>query len=150
EEGTRNLLRALKAVEVEQFVYSGTMLVHEPGVPGERITEDAPLAPAWAYPQSKARTEEIIREEAGDIPNVFLHLAGVYDDKTAVPTLSHQLARIYERHFKSHVFSGDTHAGQAFIHLSDMLALFNRVVDRRADLASGEVILAGEPDTMSY
>lgn len=150
EEGTRNLLRALKAVEVEQFVYSGTMLVHEPGVPGERIAEDAALAPAWAYPQSKARTEEIIREEAGDIPPVFLHLAGLYDDKTAVPTLSHQIARIYERHFKSHVFSGDTHAGQAFIHLNDMLALFKRVVDRRADIASGEVILAGEPDTMSY
>lgn len=119
EEGTRNLLRALQAVKVEQFVYSGTMLVHAAGIPGERISEDAPLAPAWAYPQSEARTEEIIREEAGDIPPVFLHLAGLYDDKTAMPTLSHQIARIYERHFKSHVFSDDTHAGQAFIHLSD-------------------------------
>ena len=150
EDGTRNLLRGLQAVEVAQFVYSGTMLVHEPGVPGERITEQAPLAPAWAYPISKARTEEIIREEAGDIPPVLLHLAGLYDDKTAVPTLSHQIARIYERSLKSHVFSGDTHAGQAFIHLYDMLALFKRVVDRRADLEAGEVILAGEPDTMGY
>lgn len=150
EEGTRNLLRALQAVEVEQFVYSGTMLVHEPGRPGERITEETPLAPAWAYPQSKARTEEIICDEAGDISTVFLHLAGLYDDRTAVPTLSHQIARIYERDLKSHVFSGDTHAGQAFIHLDDMLTLFRQVVDRRADLTTGEVILAGEPDTMSY
>ncbi len=150
EEGTRNLLRALREIEVEQFVYSGTMLVHAPGVPGERITEETPLAPGWAYPQSKARTEEIIREEAGDIPTVFLHLAGLYGDCTAVATLSHQIARIYERKFKSHVFSGDTHAGQAFIHLDDMLALFKRVVDRRAKLDAGEVILAGEPDAMSY
>ncbi|RKF12713.1 NAD-dependent epimerase/dehydratase family protein [Roseovarius spongiae] len=150
EEGTRNLLRALQAVKVEQFVYSGTMLVHAPGVPGERITEDTPLAPAWAYPQSKARTEEIISEEAGDIPPIFLRLAGLYDDKTAVPTLSHQIARIYERDFKSHVFSGNTDAGQAFIHLDDMLALFKRVVDRRARIDPGEVILAGEPDTLSY
>lgn len=150
EDGTRNLLRALQAIDVAQFVYSGTMLVHEPGVPGERITEETPLAPGWAYPQSKARTEEIIRAEAGDIPTVFLHLAGLYDDKTAVPTLSHQIARIYERDFKAHVFSGDTHAGQAFIHLDDMLDLFKRVVDRRADLSPGEVILAGEPDTLSY
>lgn len=150
EEGTRNLLRALQEIRVEQFLYSGTMLVHAPGRPGERITEDAPLAPAWAYPQSKARTEAIITEEAGDIPPVFLHLAGLYDDETAVPTLSHQIARIYEREIKSHVFSGNTDAGQAFIHLSDMLNLFKRVVDRRADLDRGEVILAGEPDTLSY
>ncbi|MCL3882930.1 NAD-dependent epimerase/dehydratase family protein [Marivita sp. GX14005] len=150
EEGTRNLLRALQKVEVEQFVYSGTMLVHEPGVPGERITEDAPLAPAWAYPQSKARTERIIREEAEGMKTVFLRLAGLYDDETAVPTLSHQIARIYERDFKSHVYSGDTHAGQAFIHLNDMMRLFRQVVDRRGDLEPGEVILAGEPDTMSY
>ena len=150
EEGTRNLLRALQAAEVEQFVYSGTMLVHAAGVPGERITEDTPIAPAWAYPQSKARTEAIIREEAGDISTIFLHLAGLYDDKTAVPTLSHQIARIYERDFKSHVFSGDRRAGQAFLHQGDMLDLFKRVIDRRADLDTGEVILAGEPDTMSY
>ena len=150
EEGTRNLLRALQEVEVEQFVYSGTMLVHEPGVPGERTTEETPLDPGWAYPRSKARTERVIRDEAGDIPTVFLRLAGLYDGLTAVPTLSHQIARIYERGLKSRVFSGDARAGQAFIHLEDMLALFERVVDRRADLEPDEVILGGEPDTMSY
>ncbi len=150
EEGTANLLSALESVDIEQFVYSGTMLVHEAGKPGERISEETPLAPAWAYPQSKARTEEIIRENAGEIRTVFLHLAGLYDDKTAVPTLSHQIARIYERNFKSHVFAGDTLAGQAFIHVEDMLEVFRRVVDRRDKIASGEVILAGEPDAMSY
>lgn len=110
------------------------MLVHEPGVPGERTTEETPIAPGWAYPQSKARTEDIIRDEAGDVSTAFLHLAGLYGELTAVPTLSHQIARIYERTFKSHAFSGDTHAGQAFIHLDDMLALLKRVVDRRADI----------------
>lgn len=149
-EGTRNLLAALRDVEVEQFVYSGTMLVHAPGAPGERIDEDTPLAPGWAYPKSKARTEAAIREEAGDLRTVFLHLAGLYDDRTAVPTLSHQIARIYERRLKSHLFSGDPNAGQSFIHIDDMLDLFRRVVDRRDQLEPGEVILAGEPDVLGY
>ena len=150
EEGTRNLLRALKAGDVEQLVYSGTMLVHQPGVPGERINEDTPLAPGWAYPKSKARTEEVIREEAEGIPTVFLHLAGLYSDKTAVPTLSHQIARIYERDFKSHAFSGDQKAGQSFIHIDDMLNLFERAIERRERLEPGVAILGGEPDAMSY
>ncbi len=149
-EGSRNLLTALRHAAVGQFIYSGTMLVHEPVKPGERITEDTPLAPSWAYPESKARTEEVIREEAGDIRTAFLHLAGLYDDHTAVPTLSHQIARIYERGFKSHIFSGDTLAGQSFIHIDDMLALFAKTVERRDTLEPGTVILAGEPDAMGF
>ena len=50
-EGTRRLLRALRSLEVEQFVYSGTMLVHEPAAPGERISENRAIRPGWAYPQ---------------------------------------------------------------------------------------------------
>jgi nucleoside-diphosphate-sugar epimerase len=96
-EGTRRLLQALQDFEVGQLVYSGTMLVHAPGEPGERIDEQTPIAPKWAYPESKAASEAVIREEHGAIPYVLLHLAGLYDDRTAVPTLAHQIARIYER-----------------------------------------------------
>ena len=149
-EGTRRLLRGLQDFSVGRFIYSGTMLVHEPGRPGERIDEETPLAPGWAYPRSKAETEEVIREEAGDIPYALLHLAGLYDGETAVPTLSHQIARIWERDMKAHVYSGDLQAGQSFIHLEDMLDLFERVIERRDDLPADAVILAGEPEAMSY
>src|SRR3546814_5009208 len=83
-------MRALQPFEVEQFVYSGTMLVHEPGRPGERIKEDRPIAPGWAYPKSKAAAENAISESRGDIPVVFLHLAGLYDERNSVPTRSEE------------------------------------------------------------
>ena len=152
EEGTRNLLRALDGagLEVGQFLYAGTMLVHEAGAPGEAIDEDTPEAPGWAYPQSKARTEAIIRDESGPVPAVLLHLAGLYDDETAVPTLAHQMARIYERTFKSHVYSGDTDAGQSFIHIDDMLDAFVAAIEARERIDDGTVILVGEPEAMSY
>jgi nucleoside-diphosphate-sugar epimerase len=85
-EGSRHLLRALQTFEVEQFVYAGTMLVHQPCKPGERIDESSPIAPKWAYPQSKAAAEAVIKQEHGRIPVVFLHLAGLYDEGAAVPT----------------------------------------------------------------
>ena len=107
-EGTRRLLRALQDFEVEQFVYSGTMLVHAPGKPGEPINEDQPIEPGWAYPKSKAAAEEVIRAEHGRIPYVLLHLAGLYDEKTSVPTLANQIARIYERDLQSYLYSGST------------------------------------------
>ncbi len=149
-QGARNLMRALQDFEVERFIYSGTMLVHEPVDPGERIDEDAPLNPKWAYPQSKAKTEAVIREERGGIPITLFHLAGLYDGETAVPTLSHQIARIYERDLKGHLFAGDRSAGQSMIHKDDMMDAFRRAVDRRKELPETGVILVGETEGVAY
>ncbi|MEQ8404661.1 MAG: NAD-dependent epimerase/dehydratase family protein [Oceanicaulis sp.] len=150
EQGARNLMRALQDYEVERLIYSGTMLVHRAGSPGERINERAPIEPKWAYPRSKAKTEAIIAEERGSIPVTFLHLAGLYDEESAVPTLTHQIARIYERDLKSHVYAGDQDAGQSFIHQDDLVDLFVRAVDRRAAMDAQETILAGERHAVSY
>lgn len=149
-EGTRFLLRALQKFTVEQLVYAGTMLVHQPMAPGERIDENRPLAPKWAYPRSKAAAEEVIRQERHSIPIVLLHLAGLYDDKRCVPTLAQQIARIYERDFKSYLYAGDPNAGQAMLHNDDMLDAFRRTVDRRHKLPDETVILIGEPETLGY
>lgn len=149
-EGTRRLLAALQAFEVEQLVYSGTILVHAPGAPGERIDETRPIAPKWAYPKSKAAAEAVIRERHGRIPYVLLHLAGVYDERTCVPTLAQQIARIYERDFKSYLYAGDPRAGQSLVHKEDMIDAFRRVIDRRRRLPPETVILIGEPDAVSY
>jgi nucleoside-diphosphate-sugar epimerase/uncharacterized membrane protein len=149
-EGTRLLLRALQRFDVEQFLYAGTMLVHEPAQPGERIDETRAVAPKWAYPISKAEAEDVIRREHGAIPYVLLHLAGVYDEQRSVPTLAQQVARIYERDFQGHLYAGDLRAGQSLLHKEDMVDAFRRAVDRRRELPPDAVILVGEPDPMGY
>lgn len=150
-EGSRLFVRALRArFTVEQLVYSSTMLVHAPGRPGELIDENQPIEPRWAYPRSKAAAEKAIEEEAGDIPTVMLRLAGVYDEETAVPTLAHQIARIFERKLESYLYSGDTDAGQSMLHRDDMLDAFRRTVDRRSSLPRKAAILIGEPAAIGY
>jgi nucleoside-diphosphate-sugar epimerase/uncharacterized membrane protein len=149
-DGTRNLLEALKTFEVERFIYSSTMLVHAPTVPGRKITEDGPLGPRWVYPQYKVQTESVIEKHAGEIPYTLLRLAGLYDDQTCVPTLAHQIARIYERNLQSHLGTGDTSVGQAFLHNDDMLDAFERVVERRNQLPRRHALLIGENRTESY
>ncbi|MDP1986037.1 vitamin K epoxide reductase family protein [Phenylobacterium sp.] len=149
-EGTRLLLQALQGFEVEQFVYASTMLVHEPVRPGEVIDESQPLDPRWIYPQSKAAAEAAVAKAHGRIPYVLLRLAGVYDEASAVPTLSQQIARIYAKDFESHLYSGDTDVGQAMVHKDDMVEAVVRTVDRRGDLPGDAAILVGEPDALSY
>ena len=149
-EGTRRLLRTLQEFEVEQFVYSSTMLVHAPCRPGERIDERSPIDPRWVYPKSKAAAEDVIRAEHGPIPYVLLRLAGVYDDHSMVPTMAQQIARIYERNFQSRFYAGSTLVGQAMLHRADMLDAFRRTVDRRGALPRETEILIGERDAVGY
>ncbi len=149
-DGTRRLMRALKPFRVEQIVYAGTMLVHEAVRPGEHFNEERRLNPKWIYPQSKVEAEDVIRAEHGDSPYVLFHLAGLYTDRSVVPTLAHQIARIYERDLESHVYPGNRDTGQAMVHHADMADAFRRAVDRRVDLPADAVILVGEPDPMGY
>lgn len=148
--GTRRLMEALCDFKVERFIYSGTMLVHRPAAKGDLVHETSPIEPKWAYPESKAETEAVITEYVDRIPCTLLHLAGLYTEKSGVPTLTHQIARIYERDLKSQLYSGDLDAGQAFIHLDDMLDLFARTVEKRRELPKECTMLAGEEQVMSY
>lgn len=149
-EGTRRLLRGLQSFQVEQFVFSSTMLVHKPGEPGEFINEDWPIGATWAYPQSKVRTEALIHDERGAIPTVILRLAGVYDDVCHSPPLAHQIQRIYERQLASRLYSGSTSHGQAFVHLEDVVDAIERAVERRRQLPPEIAILIGETEALSY
>ncbi|WP_420605371.1 NAD-dependent epimerase/dehydratase family protein [Novosphingopyxis sp.] len=148
--GTRRLMEALKPFRVGQIAYAGTMLVHAAVSPGEHLDEERRLDPQWIYPQSKLDAEDVIRAEHGVTPFVLFHLAGLYSEKTVVPTLAHQIARIYERDLESHVYPGNRDTGQSMVHHADMADAFRRAVDRRADLPEETVILVGEPDPIGY
>ncbi|MHA6692945.1 NAD-dependent epimerase/dehydratase family protein [Devosia sp. A449] len=149
-DGTRRLIRNLKPFTVERLIYTSTMLVHAPSKPGELTTEATPLEPTWAYPKSKLAAEHVIAREAGDMPYTLLRLAGVYDEKTLVPTLAQQIARIYERDFESGLYAGDPDAGQSFLHVEDMADAVKAAIDRRTDLPDAGAILVGEPGALSY
>lgn len=149
--GTQRLLHMLRErFTIEQFVFSSTMLVHAPTVPGHPIAEDSPLGAEWAYPQSKVKTEEIIHGERGDIPVVILRIAGVYDDVGHSVPLPRQIQRIYERTPEAYLFPGDLTHGQALVHLEDVVDLYELLVRRRRQLPADATLLVGEPETLSY
>ena len=147
-EGTKRLLRALHEFEVEQFVYSSTMLVHAPCRPGERIDERQPIDPRWAYPESKTAAEDVIRAEHERIPYMILRLAGVYDEHSMVPTMAQQMP-IYERNFQSHSTqaeacrSGHAPSGRHARCLPSRCRSSRRI-------AFQTEILIGEPDAIGY
>lgn len=149
-QGTERLLKALQGFEVDQFIFSSTMLVHAPGKPGHPIKETDPVAPKWDYPLSKVHTEKAIHELRGNMSTVILRIAGVYDDHCNSIPISHQIQRIYEKQLESRLFSGDITHGASFLHMDDLIDAIALAVEKRKQLPPEEVFLIGEPKTLSY
>lgn len=63
-QGTRRLLEGLQDFEVEQFIFSSTLLVYAPCQIGEKINEKWPLEPKWDYPKSKVKTRKLFMKNA--------------------------------------------------------------------------------------
>jgi nucleoside-diphosphate-sugar epimerase len=148
--GTERLLRGLQGFQVGRIALASTMLVHKPTRPGHFLKEDSPLGPRWVYPESKRHAEEVVQAQHGTTPYVLVRLAAVYDDTCHHPPLVQQVQRILERKLTSHVFPGDLTHGRTYLHVEDAVDLFERLVEHRAKLPPELVLLAGEPQPVSY
>ncbi|MUP47088.1 NAD(P)-dependent oxidoreductase [Gramella sp. BOM4] len=148
--GTRKFLRQLQDFEVDQFIYASSNLIYKPTEPGRKIDEDCPVEANWGYPDSKIQTEELIRENNGDIDTVFLRIAGVYDEQCHSIPISQQIKRIYEKELISHFYSGDLDHGDVFVHLDDVLDAILKTVDKRKELPHEIAINIGEPSSPTY
>jgi nucleoside-diphosphate-sugar epimerase len=148
--GTTRLLDGLRQFEVDQLVYSSTMLVHAPTEPGRPIDESSALEAKWDHPRSKLEAEAVIARHPGPMQKTILRIGGVYDDWCNCQPIANQIQRIYERKLVSHLFPGDTSHGQAFMHLDDLTELIERIVRLRTRLGRHETFLVAEPVTPSY
>jgi nucleoside-diphosphate-sugar epimerase len=149
-EGTRRLTGGLKDFDVEQFIFSSSLLVMESAEEGRLLNEGSPLEAEWDYPRSKLAAEAVIGEERGDVPAVILRIAGVYDEECHSIPIAQHIRRIYEKQLESYFFPGNKTHGQSFVHLEDLVDCIRRAIDRRAELTPYEVLLIGESDVMSY
>lgn len=150
-EGTERLLREIQRLRVDQVVFSSTMLVHEPTVPGEPLDEDQPIQATWPYPESKVETEQIVEEDTeGGTKSVIVRLAGIYDEYGHSPPIANQIKRIDGGWLTSHFYPADLDRGQAFVHIDDAVDALGRIVERRTELPHDLELLIAEPETLGY
>jgi nucleoside-diphosphate-sugar epimerase len=148
--GTERLLKHLQSFDVEQFLFTSSMLVYKPSEPGVKINEQWPLQPKWGYPKSKVATEEVMHEEHGSIPIMNFRVAGVYTDEGNSIPIAHQIQRIYEKQITAYFFPGDPSHGSTFVHLDDLLTAMVKAIEKRDEFPSETTLNIGEDETPSY
>lgn len=80
-EGTRNMVEAALAANVERFVYTSTIDVFQAG-PSQEYDESSPIDPSpkgTAYERSKQDADRVVVEALGrGLPAVFIHPSALY------------------------------------------------------------------------
>jgi len=148
--GTQRMLKYLQDFEVEQFIFSSSMLVYKPSAPGVLITEKSPLEPKWDYPKSKVTTEKVMLEKRGEIPVVMMRIAGVYSEEGSSIPITNQIQRIYEKQLSARLYPANTAHGSTFVHRDDLIDAIVLTVDKRKDLQAEGVINIGDDETLTY
>lgn len=148
-DGTHHLLKALEGFDVEQFLFSSTILVYAPCKLGEKISEASPLDPKWEYPLSKVKTEKLLFERFSK-KSVILRIAGVYDDYCHSIPIAHHIERIWEKQLESHFFPGNAHHGSSFVHMEDLIQAISLAVEKHRELAQNEIFIIGEKEVLSF
>ncbi len=148
--GTERLLKAAQNFQVDQFLFTSTMLVHRPTSRGIIQNEDSPIEGKWHYPASKVRTEHLIQAKHGSIPYVILRIAGCYSDECDSIPLSQHMSRIYEKQLASTVFPGNVHHGVSYIHFDDLIDQIMLLIERRSSIPPELILLSTEEDSISY
>ncbi len=149
-QGTRRVLTEAKKFEVDQFIFTSTMLVHNPSERGVIQNEDSPIEGKWHYPASKVRTEKLLREECGNIPYVIIRIGGCYDEQCNCVPISQHISRIYEKQFAGYLFPGDSSHGVPYTHFDDFTDMVMTLIEKRKDLPKDLTLLCCEEDSISY
>lgn len=148
--GTERLIRHLQEFEVEQFIFSSSMLVYKPSSPGEMIDETWPLEPKWDYPKSKVATEKVLHEHRGKIPVVNLRMAGVYNEQGHSIPIGNQMQRIFQKQITARLYPANTAHGSTYVHLDDLVSSIVKTIDKRSELPPEVVLNIGDDETLSY
>lgn len=148
--GTQRMLNEAKKFEVDQFIFTSTMLVHNPTERGTIIDEEAPIVGKWHYPASKVKTEHLMAKEHGGIPYTILRIAGCYDDECNCIPISQNIARIYEKQLAGCFFPGDSSHGVPYIHFDDLVDAIIKTIEKRGEIPKDLVLIIAEEDSISY
>lgn len=148
--GTKRMLKYLQDFEVEQFIFSSSMLVYKPSSPGVLITEESPLEPKWDYPKSKVTTEKVMHEKRGKIPTVIMRIAGVYSEEGNSIPITNQVQRIYEKQISARLYPANIAHGSTYVHRDDVINAISLAIEKRKDLPQEVLLNIGDDETLTY
>lgn len=140
--GTRNVLKMAGQIGIERFMFASSLAACRFPPTGSVIDEDSVCDADFAYAQSKHRGEEMIRECADQFPSVIVRMAAIFSDWCEYPPLYVFLRTWLSDGWNARILGGRGLSAVPYLHISDLVALFHRIIEQQGSLARVAVVNA--------
>ena len=149
-QGTANVVKVAADNRVDRLIFASSMVATLPPSKGEMLTESSTTSDYIPYGKSKSIGEETVKRNSVSLPTTVLRIAGVFSDWCELPPLD-SLIRIWAGRWPlNRIIAGRGETGIPYIHRDDLLRLVRSCIDRNAEMAPYEVLLASQHGAVSH
>lgn len=149
-DGLRHVLDLSSTLGVERFVFSSSTAACALPPRGGTLTEWSPPDGTHIYARTKGRGEAMVREYGDRFKAVIVRFAALFSDWCEYPPLYFFLRTWLSHTWNASILGGRGHSAIPYLHVTDVVLLLRRVLDRFEDLNHGEVLLASPDGAVSH
>ncbi len=149
-QGTAHVLRESMAVGAARLIFASSIAVMEPPSPGRMLDGRSPTSDYVPYARSKSLGERMILEASGRLPATVLRIGGAFSDWCELPPLHSLIKNWWGRSPLRRIVVGRGDAGMPFVHRDDLVRLVRACLEREAELADHEVLIASQHGTVLH
>ena len=148
--GTENMLKLARALQVRRFIFSSSLAACSFTPAGSSLTEDSSPDADIPYGRSKKQAEAIIRAYSSEVPSAVVRLAAVFSDWCEYPPLYSLLRMWASRGPMSRILPGKGESALPYVHIRDLISLFDRIMALSHELPDFGVYLASPPQSVTH
>jgi len=148
--GTVNALKLASQLGVDRFIFASSLAACEFPEGDAVLTEDSPCDAAFAYARSKRRGEELVQEYADRFPVAIVRMAAMFSDWCEYPPLYVFLKTWLSDDWNARILGGRGDSAVPYLHVTDLVRLFEKVVTDSADLPRSVVLNASPNHCTSH
>jgi nucleoside-diphosphate-sugar epimerase len=144
-QGLRNVLDLSRGLYLGQFLFSSSVAASQLPAPGQVLDESSVPDGDHVYAKTKKIGEEMLADYADAFPAVIVRFAAMFSDWCEYPPLYMFLSTWLSGAWNRSLLGGKGLSAIPYLHVRDAVSFVRRVIDRRAELEPGEILVAS-PD----
>lgn len=149
-DGTRNVIELARQLKVKRFIFASSLAACRFPSPGEKIGEQTPLLADYAYARTKRAGEEMVKAFSNNIACSVIRFAAVFSDWCEYPPLYKFLGTWISQKYDSRILGGKGESAVPYIHIQDLINLFEIVLRKSHQLPIFDVYAASPDGSTSH
>lgn len=148
--GTKNVLELGKKIGIRMFIFSSSLAACEFSEDSKPVNEKSPMVGKYAYAYCKKVGESFCEEYSNHFPCYSVRFAAIFSDWCEYAPLYKFLETWLSNKFESRILAGHGTSAIPYLHVNDLISMFNKIILKYMVLPKYEVFIASTSGSTSH